>query len=101
MKKNNKGRKIKIVRGEKILYFLLFLLVIAVPVSNVFTKALLSESNIEVEQLKNKITKQSNLNEGLSMQVNELASLDKIQEVAKTIGLSYNNDNVKIINGSR
>lgn len=97
-KNNNKGKKIKIVRVEKPLYILLFLLIVAVPISNVFTKALLSESNIEVEQLKSKITKQTNLNESLSMQINELASLDKIQEVAKNNGLTYNNDNIKIIN---
>lgn len=97
MKKNNKGKNIKILKGEKILYFLLFLLVIAVPISSVFTKALLSESNIEVEQLKNKITTQENMNESLSMQINELASLDKIQEVAKEKGLTYNYDNVKVI----
>ena len=29
------------------------------------------------------------------MKINELASLDKIQEVAKNEGLSYNNDNIK------
>lgn len=98
MKKNKNLRKITILKGEKILYFMMVLLVIAVPISNVFIKALLSESNIEVEQLKNKITKQTNLNEGLSMQINELASLDKIQEVAKNMGLSYNNDNIKVIN---
>ncbi len=98
MTKNKNLKKITIIRGEKILYFLLILLVIAVPISNVFIKALLSESNIEVEQLKSKIDKQTNLNEGLSMQINELASLDKIQEVAKNIGLSYNNDNIKVIN---
>ncbi len=98
MKKNMKGQKFKIVRGEKILYSLLFLLLVAVPISNVFTKALLSESNIEVEQLKNKIANQENLNESLSMQINELASLDKIQEVAKDAGLSYNYDNLKVIN---
>lgn len=98
MKKRTLGKNIKIVKGEKFLYFLLVLLVMAVPISNVFTKALLSESNIEVEQLKNKIEQQSNLNESLSMQINELASLDKIQEVAKVNGLSYNNDNVKVVN---
>lgn len=97
MKKNTKGQNFKIVKGEKILYFLLFLLMIAVPISNVFTKALLSESNIEVEKLKNKIMAQENLNESLGMQINELASLDKIQEVAKASGLTYNYDNIKII----
>lgn len=98
MRVNKKGQKFRIVRGEKILYFLLFLLLVAVPISNVFTKALLSESNIQVEQLKNKIATQKNLNESLSMQINELASLDKIQEVAKDAGLSYNYDNLKVIN---
>lgn len=98
MKKNNSGKKIKILKGEKLLYFILFFLVVAVPISNVFIKALLSETNIEVEQLKNKIEKQENINESLNMQINELASLDKIQEVAKNIGLSYNNDNIKVVN---
>ncbi len=98
MIRNKNLKKITIIKGEKILYLLLILLVIAVPISNVFIKALLSESNIEVEQLKSKIDKQTNLNEGLNMQINELASLDKIQEVAKNIGLSYNNDNIKVIN---
>ena len=31
------------------------------------------------------------------MTINELASLDKIQEVAKEAGLSYNNSNIKSI----
>ena len=31
------------------------------------------------------------------MQINELASLDKIQEVAKNNGLTYNNDNIKVV----
>ena len=31
------------------------------------------------------------------MKLNELASLDKIQEVADEKGLSYNNDNIKTI----
>lgn len=97
MKKNTKST-IKILKGEKLLYVILLLLVIAVPISNVFIKALLSETNIEVEQLKNEIEKQTNINESLSMQINELASLDKIQEVAKNIGLSYNNDNIKVVN---
>ena len=96
-KRSTSGKKITILKGEKFLYLLLFLLVVAIPVSNVFTKALLSESNIEVEQLKSKIAKQTNLNESLGMQINELASLDKIQEVAKEAGLTYNNDNIKVI----
>ena len=46
---------------------------------------------------KKEIEEQSKTNESLSMKINELASLDKIEEVAKEQGLSYNNDNIKNI----
>ena len=34
------------------------------------------------------------------MKISELASLDKIQEVAESEGLSYNNSNIKSVNTS-
>ena len=40
---------------------------------------------------------QEKKNESLTMKINELASLDKIQEVADDQGLSYNNDNIKTV----
>lgn len=92
-----KGKRVKFIKGEKIMYVMIALLLIAIPVINVFTKATLSKTNIEVEKLRNKITDQSGVNEGLSMKINELTSLDKIQEVAKENGLSYINDNIKVI----
>ncbi len=92
-----KGKKIKVLRIEKVIYFLIVLMAVMIPVANVFSKALLSESNIEVEKLENKISKQIGINESLDMQINELASLDKIQAVANELGLSYNNDNIKLI----
>ena len=94
-RKNSK--KIRFLKGEKIMYFVIVLVMLLIPVSNVFTKALLSESNIEVEQLKNKIEKQSSNNESLSMQINELASLENVQAIASEYGLSYINDNIKTI----
>ncbi|MCI8394417.1 MAG: cell division protein FtsL [Bacilli bacterium] len=93
-----KKKSIKILRGEKIIYTLIFLLIVSMPICTVFTKALLSESNIQLEQMKSKIETQQNVNESLSMQIDELASLDKIQEVANEKGLSYNNENIKVIN---
>lgn len=95
MKKRN--NKVKMLRGEKIIYVLIFFVIISMPICTVLTKALLSESNIEVEQLKSKIDNQEDTNESLSMQIDELASLDKIQEVANEKGLSYNNENIKVI----
>lgn len=91
------GRKVKTLKIEKLIYALIIFVAVLIPIANVFSKAVLSETNIEVEKLENKISKQTNINDSLDMQINELASLDKIQNVANDLGLSYNNDNIKLI----
>ena len=96
MRKKNKTT-IKMLKGEKLLYILLVIAIILFPVSTVLSKAVLSETNISLEQIKSKISTQEGINESLSMQVDELASLDKIQEVAMAKGMSYNNNNIKNI----
>ena len=95
-----KEKKVKVLRVEKLIYGLIIFVAVMIPIANVFSKALLSESNIEVEKLENKIKRQVGINESLDMQINELASLDKIQAVANELGLSYNNDNIKLITTS-
>ncbi len=92
-----KKKKITMLRGEKIIYVLILFAVAFFPLSTVFTKALLSETNITLEQMKTKIGEQESINESLSMQVDELASLDKIQSVATEKGMTYNNSNIKNI----
>ena len=96
MKKNTAG-KIKIVKGEKIFMFLMILSFITLPLITVFSKAVLSKANIEVEKITAKIQKQEGINESLEMQKNELASLSNIQDIAEYYGLSYNNDNIIVI----
>ena len=92
-----KKTKKKRLKGEKFVIIAILMLIVATPLLNVYTQTKLSESNIEVEKLKSNIEYQSNINESLNMKINELASLDKIREVASTEGLSYNNDNIKVI----
>ena len=92
-----KKKHVKVLKGEKIVYVLIAIVVFLFPISTVFTKAVLSETNISLERMKTRVTKQEEVNESLSMQVDELASLDKIQEVAANKGLSYNNTNIKNI----
>lgn len=58
----------------------------------------MSEVNIKVEKMKKTITAQEKKNEGLEMKINELASLDNIQNIIKQEGLTYNNDNIKNVN---
>ena len=94
-RKSNK--RLKLLKGEIFMYFVLLALVIAIPTVNVFSKALLSETNIKTEKLRSKIAKQESTNESLEMQVNELVSMENIQKIAKLYGLSYISDNIVII----
>ena len=89
--------KKKRLKGEKFVIFAIVMISIAIPLLCVFTQAKLSESNIALEKLKQDIEYQTGINESLNMKINELASLDKIREVATSQGLSYNNDNIKVI----
>lgn len=90
-------KKTRRAKGERLLYGILLFLMIAFPLSEVFSKAMLSKTNIEVESIRKKVETQEQLNESLSMKINELASLDKIQKVASEQGLEYNNDNIKTV----
>ena len=86
-----KNKKLKLLKGEKAMYVLLLFLLLAIPMFNVYTSSLLSETNNEVEKLNKNIEKQELVNQGLSMQIDELASLENIQSIAEENGLSYNN----------
>lgn len=79
------------------MYVLLLVLLLAIPMFNVYTSSLLSETNNEVEKLNKNIEKQELVNQGLSMQIDELASLENIQSIAEENGLSYNNSNIKSV----
>ena len=92
-----KSKRVKLLKGEKFMYFLLVLLVLAIPMVNVYTSSLLSETNTNVERLQSKISTQELTNQSLSMQIDELASLENIQSIAEEYGLSYNNSNIKTI----
>ena len=99
MKQKNvrKVKKFGLSKFEKFLYgFALFLLVLA-PFASVFSQATLSKVNYDVEKLKDEISTQEKTNQSLTMKINELASLENIQAVAKEYGLEYNNDNIKVV----
>lgn len=97
MKKKKVKKQLKMSKFERFLYTFAVFLLLASPISIVFSKATLAKVNFEVEQQKKQIEEQKKTNEGLSMTIDELASLTKVQEVAQQQGLSYNNDNIKTI----
>lgn len=92
-----KSKKVKLLKGEKMMYALLVFLLLVIPIFNVFTSSLLSETNNEVEKITKNIERQELVNQGLSMQIDELASLESIQSIAENHGLSYNNSNIKSV----
>ena len=92
-----KSKKVKLLKVEKAMYVLLLFLLITIPVFNVFTSSMLSETNNEVEKITKNIERQELTNQGLSMQIDELASLENIQTIAENHGLSYNNSNIKTV----
>ncbi len=62
-----------------------------------FAKISLSSINVEVERLSKNVKKQEKVNQSLVMKINELTSLENIQEVANQEGLAYNNSNIVIV----
>ena len=93
-------KRLKMSKFERLIYTFTFVLLLATPISIIFSQATLSKINYEVEKTKKKIVAQEKINESLTMKIDELASLDKISDIAKEQGLSYNNDNIKSIEGS-
>jgi cell division protein FtsL len=90
-------KRVRMSKFEKLLYSLAVFLLVISPIAIVFSKATLAEINFEVEKQKAEIEEQEKTNESLSMTIDELASLTKIQEVAEEQGLSYNNSNIKSV----
>ena len=81
--RTKKVKRIKLLKGEKFMFFLTIIFgCIILPASWVYTKALLTETNIELEKIEYKI---------------DNGKVDNIQGIASESGLSYNNNNIKTI----
>ena len=90
-------KKVKLHTIDKLIISIIIMLLVSTPILIVYSKSVLSKSNIEVEKMRKKIEKQETINESISMKINELASLSNIQDVAKEYGLSYQNDNIIVV----
>lgn len=96
--KKKKKKVARFTKGEKMLYALAILCMCSTFVLKIFTSASSSNLKMEIEKINLKIEKQENLNESLTMQVNELTSYENMDSVLKDMGLAYNNENIIIIN---
>lgn len=96
--KKKRVKRVKISKGEKLLYTCAVLALCSTFLLKIFCSASIGNLNIMVEKLKSDVSTQSKKNESLTMQVNELTSFDYVNNVVKEMGLAYNNENIIIIN---
>ena len=94
MKKNKISKLVE--RERRFMVFGAVLLLFLWGIS-FFMKNSLASINIEVERLSRNVKNQKETNQSLTMKINELASLENINEVANQAGLAYNNGNIRII----
>lgn len=89
-----KKKKKSLTKIEKFLckssIFVMVLLLIGI----VFTSAMVSKMNIELQDMNKLVESQENTNESLAMKINEMASFENIQIITSNLGLSYNNENI-------
>ena len=90
-------KKLKITRGEKLLYMMAFFTFLGTLLVQVFCGASVGHLNMNVEVLKYNIETQEKKNESLVMQVNELTAFDKVKDVVAAMGLGYNNENIIVV----
>ncbi len=88
----------RISKGEKVLYTFGFLSVIMVIAFKIFGGASIGHYSMSIEKLNREISLQENQNESLVMQVNELTSFDNVRRVIEDMGLSYQNENIIVVN---
>lgn len=92
-KKKKKG----MCKFEKTMYKFFVLTTIVLVVGIIYSRATLGKINLEVQELSGIIKEESEDNQSLVMKINEMVSLDKIQEVSNKLGLTYNNENIKSV----
>ncbi len=95
--KKAKKRKMKITKGERLLYVSALFCFGMTMVLKIFCGAGVSHLSMSVEKIRYDIESQERKNESLVMKVNELTSFDKIKGIVSDMGLAYNNDNIVIV----
>ena len=91
-KKSNKKN-----RREKVLYRCFVITTIFLVVGIIYSRAMLSKINLEIQELSDIIKEENDDNQSLAMKINEMVSLDKIRAVSNEQGLSFNNKNIKSV----
>ena len=82
---------------EKRIYKTFVFITIFLIVGIIYSKATLAKINLEIQDLSGTIKEETEDNQSLAMRINEMVSLEKIQQVSDELGLTYNNKNIKTV----
>jgi len=92
-----KRKKKGIQKLEKFIYRSFVFTTVVLVIGIIYSRATLGKINLEVQELSDIIKDEIEDNQSLAMKINEMVSLEKIQEVSDELGLTYNNDNIKSV----
>mgnify|MGYP004473951205 CR=1 FL=1 len=92
-----KKRINKNLKREKLIYKTFVFITVFLVMGIIYSKAMLSKINLEIQELNGTIKEETEDNQSLVMKINEMVSLEKIQKVSSELGLTYNNNNIKSV----
>ena len=95
MKKKKKSRFFCAL--ERFVYKLCIVVIIGLVILIVCSETSLAKKNIEVQNKTKEVEEQRKVNESLQMKIDEMTSLENINEISNYYGLYYNSDNIKTV----
>lgn len=90
-------KKRRVTRGERVLYFSIAIMMFLAVFIKIYSAADLGNLKMSIEKLNYQISTQEKKNESLSMKISELTAFDNVKGVVDELGLSYNYENIIII----
>jgi cell division protein FtsL len=87
--------------GEKLMYFFAIILFVCVLSSVIARYTMISSYNYQIIQAKKDIKKMSESNGELKVQIDALSKPNRIREVAQQMGLTKNDDTVRVVKDNR
>ena len=93
--KRTKNRRI--TKGERFLYSSIGIMLFLVMFIQIYSAASLGNLKMNIEKLNYQVTSQEKKNESLNMKISELTAYDNVKGVVNEMGLSYNYENIIII----
>lgn len=90
-------RKGKITTGEKFLYLILAVFLFAVSIKIITNQYSLYVLNKDIVTTENAIEEQTKVNNDLNVEISELSRYERIWERASKLGLTLDENNVKVV----